>query len=110
MGDTEFGGVVPAACTLPTAEQPVRVAEFRRLLAGNVRTVDRVSPRLLRLDLDGAVEAAARDLAARETECCSFFSFAISRTGPATVRMDVEVPAGRTDVLDGLAALAAGTA
>jgi hypothetical protein len=108
--DTEFGAAVLAACTLPTAEQPVRVAEFRELLGGSVRTVRRISPTRLRLDLDGAAEAAVRDLAARETECCAFFSFAVSRTGSGTVRMDVEVPPGRTDVLDGLAALAAGAA
>jgi hypothetical protein len=41
---------VPAACTLPTAEQPLRVAEFDDLFATSVRAVDRVGPTVLRLD------------------------------------------------------------
>ncbi|MFI6368162.1 hypothetical protein ACIBG0_36125 [Nocardia sp. NPDC050630] len=61
---------VPDACTLPTAEQPIRVAEFDRFFAESVsRRPDRT-----RLDLLVAVDAepAGGDLAVRETGCCSF--------------------------------------
>lgn len=64
---------MPDACTLPTAEQPLR-------------------------------------LAARETECCSFFTFTISPQ-PATdgeaLTLDINVPAAYTGVLDSLAQRAA---
>ena len=94
------------ACTLPTAEQPLRVAEFAGLFAEAVRGVLRMSPTLLRLELDAAAQAAARELAVRESECCSFFSLTITPTGRETILMDVTAPAGHTDVLDGLTALA----
>ena len=35
---------VPAACTLPTAEQPLRVAEFTDLFAALLSGVERTSP------------------------------------------------------------------
>ncbi|WP_067536772.1 hypothetical protein [Nocardia crassostreae] len=98
--------VVPEACTLPTAQQPLRVAEFDALFRSAVRRVERVSPTCLRLELDAAVEAEARELAARESACCSFFTFGFATAGPALVWMDIEVPAARVDVLDGLAARA----
>jgi len=48
-----------------------------------------------------------RDLARRETECCSFFTFAVSEE-PATagerVMLDVRVPAAHADVLAALVA------
>lgn len=94
------------ACTLPTPERPLRLAEFDTLFATSVRRVDRVAPTLLRLELDGDAEATARDLAARESGCCSFFTFRFAASGARTVRMDVEVPAARVDVLDGLASRA----
>ncbi|RSM64897.1 hypothetical protein DMB66_18460 [Actinoplanes sp. ATCC 53533] len=65
--------VVPDAGTLPTAKQQLR-------LAGPV-----------------GLAATARDLTARETECCSFFTFTVTAAGPAddveTVVLDVAVPA-----------------
>ena len=93
----------PAACTLPTVDRPLRVAEFDRLLATAGRGQQRLSPTLLRWHLAPGAEAAARDLAARESSCCSFFTFTIA-AGPDEVRVDVEVPATHTDVLDGLQA------
>jgi antitoxin (DNA-binding transcriptional repressor) of toxin-antitoxin stability system len=94
------------ACTLPTAEQPLRVAEFGGLFAASLRGVERVSSTRLRLELDPAAEASARDLAARESECCGFFSFTFGPAGPGALGLEVEVPESRTDVLDGLAAQA----
>ncbi|MGH3500200.1 MAG: hypothetical protein ACRDQA_04760, partial [Nocardioidaceae bacterium] len=91
------------ACTLPTTEQPLRIAEFNYLFSAALQEVQRVSPTRLRLDLNAAAEATAEGLAAHETDCCSFFTFTLTQSGEDTVSMDVEVPPGREDVLDGLA-------
>jgi hypothetical protein len=64
----------PDACTLPTAERPLRVAEFHDIFASVVRA-ERPDPMRLDLVVPRAVEAAARDLARRESDCCSFFTF-----------------------------------
>lgn len=98
---------VPEACTLPTAERPIRVAEFDTLLGTAVRGVDRMDETRLRLELDPSPDIAGRaaQLAAKETGCCSFFTFTLTADG-AGVRLDVAVPEGRTDVLDALALLA----
>jgi len=94
------------ACTLPTAERPVRVAEFDELFR-SVREVDRVGSTRLRLVLheSGGVVDRARDLTAREAECCSFFAFDVSAEDDRVV-VDVRVPDSRAVVLDGLAARA----
>ncbi|MEU4770494.1 hypothetical protein [Micromonospora sp. NPDC023644] len=96
---------VPDACTLPTAAQPPRLAEFDRFFREAVRDVTRPSARHLRLRLAGTAQAerAARDLTARESTCCSFFTFDLSRSGPEALTLDVRVPAAHVDVLDGLA-------
>lgn len=101
IADTSF---VPASCTLPTADRPMRLAEFADLFATSAHTVDRVSPTRLRLRLDDdpAVAAAARDLAERETSCCAFFTFTFGDGGELTV----DVPAVHAAVLDGLERLA----
>src|SRR5579883_1403977 len=97
---------VADACTLPTAEQPLRVAEFDQLFTDALRAIRRVSPTHLELKLDATAETMARDLTARETSCCSFFTFHLTPTGDGLVRMDIEVPAEHRDVLDGLGARA----
>jgi hypothetical protein len=98
------------ACTLPTQELPVRLAEFDALFA-SVRSAERVAPTRLRLALAAGGEVAARaaDLAVRETACCGFFTFTLTVTGGGT-NLEVAVPAGHVAVLDGFAARAtAGT-
>jgi hypothetical protein len=98
------GPWVPEACTLPTVEQPLRLAEFDSLFADAVRSVDRVDPLRVRLELgpDPDVAARAAHLVVRETQCCSFFTFTLSATG-GQVLLEVAVPVGRGDVLDALA-------
>ena len=98
---------IPAACTLPTVERPVRVAEFDSLLGTAVRGVDRMDETRLRFELDPSPDIAGRaaQLAAKETGCCSFFTFTLTADG-AGVRLDVVVPEGRTNILDALAARA----
>lgn len=96
---------VPDACTLPTAERPLRLAEFDQFFRDAVRGAERLSAQHLRLRLDGAeqVEKTARDLAARESSCCSFFAFDIARPDLDSLTLDVRVPAAHVDVLDALA-------
>jgi hypothetical protein len=99
---------VPDACALPTVEQPLRLAEFDALFAAAVRHVDTVSPTHARLHLTGPAGLAAtvRDLTARESECCSFFTFSTTTGQRAddgeAVTLDVEVPARYADVLASL--------
>lgn len=97
---------VARACTLPTGERPLRVAEFDELFATALRGQQRVAPTLLRWRLDPAAESAARDLAGREAGCCSFFTFTFTPAGH-DVQVDVEVPAAAAGVLDALARRAA---
>ncbi|HLS15076.1 MAG TPA: hypothetical protein VK095_11250 [Beutenbergiaceae bacterium] len=96
------------ACTLPTADQPLRLAEFEELFASGLHAAERLESTWLRLRLSNGpgVEERARDLAAREKKCCDFFDFAVHRGGNETV-LDVRVPAAHAVVLDGLAQQAA---
>jgi len=96
---------VPAACTLPTADQPLRVAEFDDLFASALRGVDRRGPTELRLTLDRDAEQAARDLTEREAACCSFFTFTLT-LDDAHLFIDIKVPAAHVDVLDAIGAQA----
>jgi hypothetical protein len=101
---TVWPGEGPDLCTLPTAERPLRLAEFDDVFIRTVGQV-RLSPLHLRLALAGGPElaAAVRELAARETECCSFFAFAVGTQGPDRVVFDIEVPPAQVAVLDALA-------
>lgn len=95
-------------CTLPTVEQPLRMAEFDALFSDALVGVERRGGTLLDLRLRGHKElpARVRSLADRENECCSFFTFTItsSRSDAGTdVRLRVCVPSQRGDVLGALA-------
>jgi hypothetical protein len=92
---------VPDACTLPTADQPLRVAEFDGLFAGAVRPASRSAPDSLEIVLPDGAAAAAQDLIARETACCSFFAFTVRTSGDESV-LEVRVPATQVAVLDAL--------
>src|SRR4051794_692380 len=97
------------ACTLPTTEQPLRVAEFDDLFATALTAVVRppgaaTRARLLLAGDEGLRERVQR-LAAAETACCSFFSFTVTALpgdDRGTVALDIEVPAARVDVLTAL--------
>lgn len=115
--DTELAGSTdasaaswaPEACTLPSVERPLRVAEFDALLANSLRRVHRLAPTRLLLTFDPQVEAAARDLTARESECCSFFAFTITPVGDE-LQVEAGVPVAHVAVLDALAERAAAAA
>jgi hypothetical protein len=112
-GEIETGtDWVPSACTLPTVERPLRVAEFEELFATSVRSSERVEANRLRLELEATPEVAGRtaELVARETGCCSFFTFTLT-AAEGWLRLDVTVPGAHVAVLDALSAqaVAAGT-
>jgi hypothetical protein len=94
------------ACTLPVVERPLRLAEFDDLFATALRDQQRLSPTWLRWRLDPAAETTARDLTARESSCCSFFSFSFAPDGDL-LNLDVRVPVAHVEVLDALAVRAA---
>ena len=103
MAIDEASGWVPESCSLPTVERPLRVAEFDRFFGESVLRSARVGPTRLDLVLVPGAEATARDLAAREADCCSFFRFGFASAGSDVV-MCIEVPESRADVLDALEA------
>jgi hypothetical protein len=92
------------ACTLPTADRPLRVAEFDDLFTTSLRSIDQPSDTHAHLVLTGDHELAhrARRLSEAETACCSFFTFTISEPQPGHVSLDIEVPPAHADVLTGL--------
>jgi hypothetical protein len=92
----------PDACTLPTPERPLRVAEFDALFS-HVLRMQRPEPMQLDLVLHSEAETTARDLAARESECCSFFTFDFESAGEDVV-MHIGVPPEQVEVLDAIEA------
>ncbi|MGY4646996.1 hypothetical protein [Mycobacterium sp. URHB0021] len=94
-------GWVPKSCSLPTVEQPLRVAEFDRLFRESVLRSVRLDATRLELVLAADAVTSARSLAEREVSCCSFFRFDFDVRGPDVV-MRIAVPPSRTEVLDAL--------
>jgi len=78
------------------------VAQFDDLFAFAVRAA-RLGPQRLDVVLRRIVEAPARDLARRESECCSFFTFEFEPAGNE-VTMHITVSPERVAVLDALEA------
>lgn len=100
---------VPAACTLPTAERPLRRAEFDDLFTEDVLSINQPSPLEVRFELrpDAEVAARAAGLAVRETGCCSFFTFGLTITD-GTVSMTISTEPAHGAVLAALSARAQG--
>lgn len=100
-------GWVPATCTLPTMEQPVRRAQFDDLFTQDVISVEQPAAGILRLELRAVPDVAARaaGLAARETACCSFFTFNLTIT-EGKIGMVVSTEPEHEPVLAALAASA----
>ena len=96
------GGWVPSGCTLPTVEQPLRQAEFDEFVRTAVHTSTRITPTRLDLVIAPESEACARDLAKRESACCSFFQFAFEPDAHGGLVMRIGVPDDHIDVLDAL--------
>lgn len=96
---------VPEACTLPTVERPLRVAEFDELFASAVE-VERVSSPELRVVVHGVAAERVLDLTAKENSCCSFFEFEVVEVCEE-VTLTVQVPPAHVAVLDAFAGRAA---
>ena len=96
------------ACTLPTVDRPLRLAEFDDLFRESVVAVERDGLRT-RLTLRGSAGLLDRvvDLTGRESECCSFFRFSVAGDDDGAV-LEVGVPPARADILEALSARAAG--
>lgn len=97
-----------AACTLPTAERPLRLAEFDDLFRTAVKSIKRSGETHARLLLagDDTLPARTQRLADAESLCCSFFVFDVSTLKDGLVALDITVPAEHADVLAGLLARA----
>jgi hypothetical protein len=95
------------ACTMPTAERPIRLSEFDDLFTACLveLAADEAGVRM-HLHGDSGLRDRVLDLTARETQCCSFFTFSVDGTG-AEVDLSITVPPARRDILDRLAARAA---
>ncbi len=94
----------PDACALPTADRPLRLAEWDDLFATATTGARRSDPYRATFQLrpDPAVAARAADLTVRETRCCSFFTFDLRATGDE-LELSVTVPSEHVAVLDALA-------
>lgn len=107
MSETAIGTTdswVPHSCSLPAAEQPLRAAEFDALFREDVQAVRRVSPTRVVLLLRASPDAAGRaaGLGARESACCSFFSFELV-IGDGQTTFAVGVPPSQSAALAALA-------
>ncbi len=80
----------------------MRIAEFDDLF-GYVLQSARPKPTLLTLVFCRDHESAARDLARRESECCSFFAFEFDSAGHDVV-LHINVPSEQVSVLDAIEA------
>lgn len=98
--------LITDACTMPTSQRPLRLAEFDDLFATAVRDVERRGADV-RLHLAGGAGLLdrVRDLTDRETSCCSFFTFTIDGTDE-DLTLDISVPPARQEIIDALAARA----
>ena len=101
--DAENNLLTTDACTLPTVDRPLRLAEFDALFATAGRGVEwRGSGVRIRLAGEKGLREEVRDLVARETSCCSFFRFAVAGTDE-DLTLDVAVPPARQPILTALA-------
>ena len=90
------------ACTLPTAERPLRQAEFDALFTSARRVTRNELEVELHLVGSAGLRERVEDLAARETACCSFFAFDVEGEDDDLV-LRIAVPEERRDILEALA-------
>ena len=95
-------------CTLTSAGQLVRVAEFDQLFAEMAVRAEQPGPAQLRLELrrDPAAARRAAELALAETACCSFFTFTLTAAADRLV-LEIAVPDTHQPALTALARRAA---
>ncbi len=94
------------ACTMPTAERPLRLAEFDTLFASSLTRLTTGDEGVsMGLRGDTGLYDRVKDLATREATCCSFFTFIVDGTD-TQVDLSISVPPARRDILDALVARA----
>jgi hypothetical protein len=82
---------IPIACSLDAGAMGDRFEEWQTLLARSSARKPTDAGYRLTFPRDSGLAGALADLAAREIECCPFFTFAIRFTNDA-LTLDVEVP------------------
>jgi hypothetical protein len=83
---------IPIACTLTAEEAPDRVAEWRDALALAQSRERTDAGYRLRFAKDPAFAGRLADLAAREVDCCAFFTFTFTLDNDGLL-FDVIAPA-----------------
>ncbi len=92
-----------AACTMPTYKRPSRLAEFDELFTTATRSVTRYGDTVsIRLSGDMRLPDRVRDLAQRESSCCSFFTFNVDGSAD-DLTLTISVPLEHRNILDALA-------
>jgi hypothetical protein len=92
---------IPIACSLPADDMGDRLHEWEVLLAKASAREPTLAGYRLTFAPDAELAGALADLAAREIECCPFFTFAIRLTNDA-LQLDVEAPPEARALVDSL--------
>jgi cell wall-associated NlpC family hydrolase len=102
--DRGLGWADVEACTLPTAQRPLRVAQLDDLFTTHLRSIEHPRDNAVRMVLVGDTALAQRTqaLADAESSCCTFFTFTVSPLDDGQVALDIRVPAAYADVLAAL--------
>ena len=100
---TAIERMIGAACTLAEEDLRRRVAEWHALRARTISVTPIEGGVSLELAADEPLAAVA-DLAARESECCRFYSFVIRVEGFAR-RLEVSAGPGGEPAVEGLLGL-----
>jgi len=89
-------------CTLPSPERPLRLAEFDSLFAQSLSTIETTgSTAVLTLSGPPGLGDRVRDLTARESNCCSFFTFTTTGRDDQLV-LTITVPPVHSNLLASL--------
>lgn len=96
----ELAWIDVQACTLPTVERPLRLAEFDAVFVSHLVQVVEDSATTVAFRSAGGDELmeTLSDLTARESQCCSFFGFDLDHEDDG-IRLVVTVPPTYAEVL-----------
>ena len=87
---------IPIACTLTTKQAASQLDEWG-VLRAKARRIDQIEDGV-RVTLPVDVEAEARDLAAREAQCCAFLTLDVQRRDDV-VELTITGPADAASVI-----------
>ena len=94
------------SCSLDADGATARAAEFRALLAPNLRRLDRSgASAVLDLELGARAERSLDELLRLERECCPFWRFELTRRSPRRVTLHVSAEAPNENALDAFLSL-----